>query len=89
MCVVCFTSSRASRPGVSHNRLNMSIAMHSACSKHWIKVVSKNAQLLLLNQVEDRLKTLKIQHRFFFLTDNNSTFVFEGIQSCAKNVISH
>ena len=26
------------------NRLDMSIAMHSARSKHWIKVVSKNAQ---------------------------------------------
>ena len=25
--------------------LNMSIAMHLACSKHLIKVVSKNAQL--------------------------------------------
>ena len=27
-----------------HNRLNMSIEMHSACSKQRIKVVSKNAQ---------------------------------------------
>ena len=26
---------------------NMSIAMHSACSKHWIKVVSKNAQFYI------------------------------------------
>ena len=29
---------------VQHDRLNMSIAMHSARSKHLIKVVSKNAQ---------------------------------------------
>ena len=28
-----------------HNRFIMSIAIHSACSERWIKVVSKNAQL--------------------------------------------
>ena len=47
---------------VQHNRLNMSIVMHSACSKHLIKVVIKKCAVLLLNQVEDRLKSLKIQH---------------------------
>ena len=39
---------KAPLPGTfSHalsNRLNMSIAMHSACPKHCIKVLSKNAQ---------------------------------------------
>ena len=48
----------------------MSIAMHSACLKHLIKVESKNALFLLLNQVEGRLKSLKIH-----LTYNNSTSI--------------
>ena len=50
---------------------------------------SKVTDYAALNQVEGRLKSLKIQHRFYFLTDSNSTFVFEGLQSYAKNVISH
>ena len=50
VCVVCFYTIKAPGPGgfrlsmPEHNRLNMSIAMHSACSKHRIKVVSINAQ---------------------------------------------
>ena len=49
VCFVFFTSSRhlVLVHSVTHslpNRLNMSIAMHSACSKHWIKVSRKNAQ---------------------------------------------
>ena len=67
---MCFYLAKAPRPGgfslnAQHNRLNMPIAMHSACSKHWIKVVSKKCAALLLNQVEGRLKSLKIQHRIF------------------------
>ena len=56
-------------------------ALNKGCKKKWA--------VLLLNQVEGRLISLKIQHRIVFLTDNNSTFVFERIQSCAKNAISH
>ena len=48
MCVVFFHIVEAPLPGAfSHAlsiRLNMSIAMHSACSKHRIKVLSKNVQ---------------------------------------------
>ena len=43
MCVF-FLHRQGSRSGgfiAQHNRLNMSIAMLSACSKHLIKVVSK------------------------------------------------
>ena len=29
-----FLNVKAPRPNAQHNRLNMSIAMHSACSKH-------------------------------------------------------
>ena len=47
---------------VPYKRLNMSIAMHSAGSKHRIKAVSKNAQFYFFNLVEGRLKSLKIQH---------------------------
>ena len=84
--VVFFFIVKAPLPGAfSHalsNRLNMSIAMHSTCSKHWIKVLSKNAQFYL----KADLNRWKINIELFL---NNSTFVFEGIQSCAKNVISH
>ena len=47
VCVCVFYMVKAPRSGgfshllPKHNRLNMSIAMHLACSKHWIKVVSK------------------------------------------------
>ena len=50
VCVCVFRAYivKAPLPGAfSHalsNRLNMSIAMHSACSKHLIKVLSKNVQ---------------------------------------------
>ena len=50
MCVLLllfFYIVKAPRPGAFSqalpNRL-ICIAMHSACSKHWIKVLSKNAQ---------------------------------------------
>ena len=53
MCVLLFFVFvyivKAPLPGAfSHalsNRLNMTIAMHLACSKHLIKVLSKNAQV--------------------------------------------
>ena len=35
-----------------HNRLNMSITMHSACLKHWIKVVSKNTQFYFWSKLK-------------------------------------
>ena len=60
MCVyVVFYIVKAPRSGhrcqsrnAQHNRLNMSIAMHSACSKHWIKVVSKNAQFYFYTKLK-------------------------------------
>ena len=61
---------------VDRNPLSMFKALNKGCRY--------KCAVLLLNQVEGRLKSLKIH-----LTDNNSTFVFEEIQSCAKNVISH
>ena len=81
--------------------LHRQVDSATQCPTQQVKYVNRNAlralnkgckykcAVLLLNQVEGRLKSLKIQHRIFFLTDNNSTFVFEGIQSCARNVISH
>ena len=106
MCVWCvFTSSRLPVPVDSVTQCpkqqvkNMSIAMHSACSKHWIKV-SKGAKIrnrynqvpkcavLLLNQVEGRLKSLKIQHRIFsWLTTIHLSFSNE--YSHAPKMLSH
>ena len=63
------------------NTSNTSIAMHSACSKLSIDVLRFN-----LYHVEGRFKLLNFNIDNFFLTVNNSTFVFEGIQSCAQNV---
>ena len=55
---------KAPHPGAfSHafsNRSNMSIAMHSACSKHWI-----NCLRFTLYHVEGRLKLQKFQHWHF------------------------
>ena len=94
VCVWCvFTSSRLPVPSwcqslnAQHNRLNMSIAMPSACSKHWIKVVSK-MRSFTLNQVEGRLKSLKIQHRIFsWLTTIQLSFLKE--YSHAPKMLSH
>ena len=67
------------------NTPNMSIAMHSACSKHRINVLSKNAQFYFIPRWRPT-SIAEISTSKFFLTVNNSTLVFEGIQSCAKNV---
>ena len=93
VCMVCFyivivKSRWIQSLNAQHSRLNMSTAMHSACSKHWIKIVSKIAQYLLLNQVEGRLKSLKIQHRSFsWLTTIQLSFSKE--YSHAPKMLSH
>ena len=94
MGVCVFTSSR----------LPVRVDSVTQCPTQQVKYVNRNAlsmfkalskgckykcAVLLLNHVEGRLKFLKIQHRIFFVTDNNSTFFLEGIQSCAKKIISH
>ena len=50
---------------VQHNRLNMSIAMHSARSKHRIKVVSKNAQFYFLTKLKADLNRWKFNIELF------------------------
>ena len=76
MCFI-FYIAKAPHPGAFSHSLpstsTMSITMQSACSNHWINVLP-----FTLYHVEGRLKLLKFQH---------STFIFEGIQSCAKNVV--
>ena len=58
VCVVCFYIVKAPVPVDSVTQCpkqqvkNMSIAMHSPCSKRWIKVVSKNAQFYFYTKLK-------------------------------------
>ena len=66
----------------------MSIAMHSACSKHWIKVLSKMCSFTL----KPSWRPTKIAENstlIFFLTDNNQLSFSKEYSHTPKNVISH
>ena len=96
MCVVVFVVFyivKAPLPGAFSHALYKRLKCVNRNELSMFKALNKSFKpkcaVLLLNQVEGRLKSLKKLTLNFILTDTNSTFVFEGIQSCAKNVISH
>ena len=77
---------KAPHPGAfSHSLPNTSYNDVNRNALSMFKVLNK-CLCFILYHAEGRLKLLKISSLTFFLTVNNSTFVFEGIQSCAKNV---
>ena len=62
--------------------------MHSACSKHWIKVVSKNAQFYFLTKLKADLNRWKFNINFF--PDwQQFNFRFRKNTVMRQNVISH
>ena len=91
MCVVvcvCFLHRQGSPSRCMQSLIVQQVKCVNRNALSMIKALNKGFKqkcaVLILNQVEGQKSTL-----IFFLIDSNSIFVFEGIQSCAKNVISH